>query len=226
MARPVKNNADYFTHDNGMRNDRKLKAVRTRFGAEGYAVYCMLLEVLTEANHLVVRYIDFEIEMLAGDFGIDTQIFKDMVSYFDKLDMIQIKNGWLYSKQLDRRLERVFDKRSQNLESLRRENGVFVPQTRVSASETGVSGSQNPQSKEKKSKEKKEQYAEFVFLVKHEYEKLVRDYGKIDVQRIIDYLDNYKRGHNKRYESDYGVIRTWVINAVLNGMAKKDADVF
>jgi hypothetical protein len=34
MARPLKNNADYFPHDNDMRNDEKILALRRKFGLE------------------------------------------------------------------------------------------------------------------------------------------------------------------------------------------------
>lgn len=38
MARPNKNNAEYFSHDADMRNDVKVKALRRRFSHTGYAV--------------------------------------------------------------------------------------------------------------------------------------------------------------------------------------------
>lgn len=51
MARPQKNNADYFSHDNSMRNNRKIKALRTKHGVFGYGVWCMLLEYLTSCEN-------------------------------------------------------------------------------------------------------------------------------------------------------------------------------
>lgn len=46
MARPIKNNADYFSHDIGMRNDMKIKALRRKYGLVGYASYVMLIEII------------------------------------------------------------------------------------------------------------------------------------------------------------------------------------
>ena len=63
MARPIKNNMDYFPHDNKMRNDRKIKALRAKYGLEGYAVYNMLLETLCEAELLIIRWNETEIEL-------------------------------------------------------------------------------------------------------------------------------------------------------------------
>ena len=50
MARPKKQYCDYFSHDRDMRNHRKIKALRTKFGVNGYAVWVMILEVLTGNN--------------------------------------------------------------------------------------------------------------------------------------------------------------------------------
>ena len=47
MARPKKNNADYFPHDADMRNDPKIRALRRKFGLKGYAIWNMFLESLT-----------------------------------------------------------------------------------------------------------------------------------------------------------------------------------
>lgn len=120
MARPQKNNADYFSHDNDMRNDRKLKAVRSRFGIEGYGIYCMLLEVLTEADLLCIGWNMMEIEMIAGDFGIDSERLKEIVAYFNTINLVQIVTNqgkqFLICRQLDRRLKPVFDKRKDSFE--------------------------------------------------------------------------------------------------------------
>ena len=42
MARPKKNNAEYFTHDADMRNDVKIKALRRNFPTQGmpYGITC------------------------------------------------------------------------------------------------------------------------------------------------------------------------------------------
>ena len=64
MARPIKNNADYFPHETGMRNDRRIKSLRKRHGAEGYGIYCMLLEVLTDSQGLQVKLTDLEQQLI------------------------------------------------------------------------------------------------------------------------------------------------------------------
>lgn len=152
MGRPAKHNADYFPHDTGMRDDKKLKAVRARFKLEGYAVYNMLLESITESDLICVKWNQIEIEMLAGDFGIESERLVEMVDYFCTIDLFQKVNGHIFCRQLDRRLKPVFDKRKVDLGSLRSENGVSDTETNKSVETTELP---SRDSKVKKSKEKK-----------------------------------------------------------------------
>ena len=65
MARPRKNNAEYFSHDANMRSDRKIIALRAKYGLEGYAVRCMILETLAGADNFQITFDEMEIELLA-----------------------------------------------------------------------------------------------------------------------------------------------------------------
>ncbi len=155
MARPKKNNMEYFSHDNGMRNNRKVKAVRARFGLEGYAVFVMLLELLAEADCLAVKWNTIEKELISGDFGITAEALTEMVDYFINIDLIKSIDGWLYSEKLDKRSEQLFSKRTKALSSLRKEKGIYLSETPISDAETvGNDGLSeiNPQSKVKESK--------------------------------------------------------------------------
>ena len=67
-------------------------------------------------------------------------------------------------------------------------------------------------------KEKKTKYAEFVSLLKDEYDKLVCDHGEKNTKVLIDILNNYKGSNGKKYKSDYLAILNWVIDR-----AKKDS---
>jgi hypothetical protein len=148
MARPIKNNMDYFSHDNKMRNDRKIKALRAKFGLQGYAVFNMFLELLCEAELLVIEWNEMERELISGDFGLPADELDDITNYLVHIELLQRSNGWLYCENLDKRSDNVFDKRTRNLDSLRSENGVNI-------AETHVSDTESTQSKVKNSKVKK-----------------------------------------------------------------------
>lgn len=71
--------AYYFPHDCNARNDDKIIAVRMRHGAEGYAIYFMILERLMEsADYTSVK--DYNI--LAFDFRVPTEKVKSIIEDF------------------------------------------------------------------------------------------------------------------------------------------------
>lgn len=99
MARPVKHNADYFPHNNDMRNDRRCKALRSKFNLEGYAVFVMLLETLTGANHFQIEDNKMELELIAGDIDIDSKKLNAILEYLIKLGLL-VKAGDLISSPI------------------------------------------------------------------------------------------------------------------------------
>ncbi len=111
MARPSKSNADYFRHDNDMRNDPKVRALRGKFGLEGYAVWSMILETLTDADDFFVPWNTLSIELFAGDFGLDSERLTEVVAYMTRLNLVQIEGETLRCQNLSNRLQSVIEKR-------------------------------------------------------------------------------------------------------------------
>ena len=154
MARPVKNNADYFSHDADMRNHRKMKAIRAKFGLEGYAVWNMLLEVLTDAEHFKIEIDEVEVELLAGDFGIESDLLSEMVAYFSRLKLIQTENGTTTCKSLVERMQPLIDKRQRQKSYAKKKKTSKNDNSRVNDVENSVNDVENTQSKVKYSKVK------------------------------------------------------------------------
>ena len=119
MARPLKNNADWFSHDADMRNNLKVKALRRRFGHEGYAVWCYLLEALTNADYFELKYDDLQKELLAADFNTTPEILDEIVSTCIKLGMLNIDDDRLYSEGMKERMARLMEYRTEKREKLR-----------------------------------------------------------------------------------------------------------
>lgn len=112
MARPIKDNADYFSHDADMRHDLKIKAVRKKFGITGYAIYCMVLETLTDQDFFQLEYSDLSLELMAGDFDLDPELIKQIIDYCIKLDLFQLNNETsLKCKTLENRFKSLLSKR-------------------------------------------------------------------------------------------------------------------
>ena len=215
MARPIKNYCDYFPHDRDMRNHRKVKAIRTKYGVVGYAIWSMTLEYLTGIDGNVLEYSDVEFELMAGDFGVSATEIRDVLDYCIKLEMLFLNNGFINSESLDERLIPVYEKRGRskdNSKKQQRVNGKFVISNAVS---NGVSVAEMPQSKVNKSKvNKKIGYRDNIFLLEKEHEELLKDFGNEEVDKSYDYLSSYKLEKSYKTKSDYLTIRRWVVDAI------------
>jgi len=156
MPRPQKNNADYFPHYNGLRNHRKVKMLRNKFGPVlGYAFWCMMLEWLTEHDGLEWEFSEIEIEMFASELGVSDAEIPPMVNYCIKIELLfKNQDGFIYSESLNDTLNPVFEKRKVEREKSkarqRRDNGTFI-KAQVTTS-GGVSDAEIPQSKVEYSK--------------------------------------------------------------------------
>lgn len=151
MSRPLKNYCDYFPHDRDMRNHRKVKAIRQKFKATGYAIWNMLLEYLTGSDGNVFEYSDIELELMSGDFEVSVAEIKEVVEYCIKLEMLFLKDGFVHSESLDIRLKPVYDKREQAKEmseKQKRANGKFI---KNNTGLNGVSVTESTQSKAEQS---------------------------------------------------------------------------
>jgi len=111
MARPAKNYCDYFPHMRDMRNHKKIKAVRNKFGITGYAIWSLFLEYLTGNDGNEFEYSETELELMSGDFGVSVTELTDVLNYCLKLELLFLKNGFVHSPSLDEYLLPVYDKR-------------------------------------------------------------------------------------------------------------------
>lgn len=152
MARPRKNNADYFSHDNNMRNHRKIKALRNKFGLEGYAVFNMFLETLTECDQFklcIKKELDWE--LLSADFGINSERLQEIIQYCKSIELLLEENNCFFSDSLLERLEPVLVLRGQKRDwANKRWNNES--ETELKNTKTELSNTKTMQSKVNKSK--------------------------------------------------------------------------
>lgn len=112
MARPRKNNAEYFPHDANMRDDLRIKAIRRKFSHTGYAVWNYLLETLTNSDFFEIVWDDVTIELLAADYGVAVELLNEMVDYFVKIELLRLDDNKLYSPSHCQRLTPLIDERN------------------------------------------------------------------------------------------------------------------
>lgn len=152
MARPQKVTAEYFSHDTGMRNDLRIKAVRTKFSHEGYAIFNMMLEHLTACEGVKMELTDLNFELLSGDFISATETLRNVIFYCVSVKLFEIdEQNFLRCAELEKRLKPLFDKRNRAKERFEQQKST---ETVVSATETSQSVVEMTQSKVKESKVK------------------------------------------------------------------------
>ena len=212
MARPVKNNADYFPHDANMRNDRRVQAVRKKFGLEGYAVYTMLKELICDSEGLVLVVDDIELELVSGDFGIESELLEDMINYFKKLDLITVSNDTeITCNDLNYSLKPMIEKRElmRNKRSVKR---VCDTQTNVSVNKTTtnkVCDTQSTQSKVKESKVEKSKVKDISIRMEN-FKKQVFEFSpKYPVETLKPFFNYWSEPNRSNKKMLFEMKDTW-----------------
>jgi len=110
----VKNNADYFSHDNDMRNDDKILAVRRKFWHEWYSIWNMLLEKLCRSDWFIIDVDNVSIELLSWDFMIDPDTLSSIIDYFCTIRLLTKENEKIYSQKMIDRFSWLLSKRKRD----------------------------------------------------------------------------------------------------------------
>lgn len=159
MGRPTKNHCDYFSHDANMRNHRKVKALRNKF-SNGYAIWNMLLEYLTGIDGNTFENSDIEFELMSGDFGVSVTEIRDVVNYCISLEMLFMKDGFIFSESLNERLAPVYEKRGRLKQLSKKQLRVSGKFADNNTAGSGVSVTEKPQTKVKETKVKEKSISE------------------------------------------------------------------
>ena len=101
----------YISHDVGMRNHRKVRVLRQKFGHMGYAVWCYLLETLAARDGFCLDFDEVELESLAVDFEVSTDDLKAIVDYCVRIRLLSLVDGRLFSQSLFDRLSGIIEAR-------------------------------------------------------------------------------------------------------------------
>ncbi len=122
MPKTNEKDAYYFPHDCNARNDPKILALRSVFGAEGYGVYFMLVEILREQPDYKLQVTKYLYNTLAMQMQVQKERVQEIVDacckeFSEGSSTLLVNDGkYLYSSSLLRRMGRVDD-----ISKLRRE---------------------------------------------------------------------------------------------------------
>jgi hypothetical protein len=185
MARPTKQNVDYFSHDCDMRNDVKIKALRRKFKHLGYSIYIITLELLGDTEYFQMKWDEMNIELLASEYDCDTDKLNEIINYCIQLDLFQLTYGYLHCENFTKRLEETVLSRRKDYCS---NNSPIMKLRLLNDNNNEVNVDNNTQSKVKESKVK-ESIGEDSILNKIEEEAELEEY--------------YKEAYNRELEKEY-----------------------
>ena len=236
MPRPTKQTVDYFPH---YVTESKTKfLLENRWGNDGYAVWFKILEILCKTDGHACHLNDpLDWEYFISLMKVEDDVAKaiiDKLAEIGKIDSeLWNEHKVIWCPTLMENIKSVYDKRTVKMPTkpiLTSKKGVSAPKTDISATETGVFGNDNPQSRvdenivdentpsisppapqgDEKPPDKKSYGSEFkkVKLTDDEDGKLVERMGKDSAADYIDRLDGWlAEGHKKK--NHYATILNW-----------------
>ena len=101
----------FFSHDADMRNDIKIKALRRKFGNDGYAVWNYLLETLTDNEEWEITFNKDTAELYAADFDVTPDRLTEIIEYAIHIGLLQRNEAVIFSIRHQERLQEVADRR-------------------------------------------------------------------------------------------------------------------
>ena len=155
----VKDRLRYFSHDIDMRNDLKIRGLRRQFGNDGYAVWCYLLEVLTDTEELCIDYKEMA-DLLSADFDVEREALTSIVEYCKQVGLLQSEGDVIFSVRHRERITDVLDNAREKSERGRkavmaRWNKTTSCSTAETPTDTDVIQPNTNKSREEKTKEEK-----------------------------------------------------------------------
>jgi len=91
---------DRFPHVANLRNNGKVKVLRKKYGElEGYAFWCMMLEILIDSPTLEWNFNPVQIEVFADELGIEEVKLQAMIETAISLEMLSEDEEGLISCQ-------------------------------------------------------------------------------------------------------------------------------
>jgi len=97
----------WFKHDSCANRDEKLEKVLLKYGADGYALYWLCLELI--ADRIDAANVQFELkhdaETLGARLKIDTLRVEEIMKFFIKIELFECENARITCLKLAERIE-------------------------------------------------------------------------------------------------------------------------
>ncbi|MEK5065924.1 DUF4373 domain-containing protein [Cytobacillus sp. FSL R5-0596] len=235
MARPTKQGVDYFPLD--VHLDDKFKFIEIKYKLEGFAILIKLMQKIYSCGYWY-RWTEDEALLFSDEIRTDFSTVENVVNeclvrgVFDN-NMFE-KHNILTSKGIQKRYKEIVRRRKDvevieeylliddTMTTLTRQDDdnktTNSKQDDIKSTQSKVKESKVKETKQKVKYDREQdltQYRDYVFLTPKEYDRLVDEYGKNRVEKMLDKLDSYKGAKGKKYKDDNKAIRSWVVEEIL-----------
>ena len=91
MARPIKKGLEYFPFDVGFFSDKKIKILKSRYGADGIVIYQYLLcEIYKENGYYLIVDDDYEY-IISDDLNMEINKVKQVINFLLERSLFNYK---------------------------------------------------------------------------------------------------------------------------------------
>jgi len=195
--------AYYFSHDSNARNDQRLMKLRMKYGAEGYGIYFMIIEILRDTENYTLHISD--VESICFDIRSEADKISDVLKNYN---LFEFNGDFFHSRSLSRRMEKL-----DNIKKKRRESGKLGGKAKASAKQVLESevafAKQVKQSKVKQSKVK--QSKENIINDRTEgFKKQVFEFqSQYDLEMLEEFILYWTEPNKSMTKLKYEMEKTW-----------------
>ena len=212
MARPNRNDVDYFPHY--ISGGKKMNFIENKYGNDGYATWFKILESMAATEYHYLNLNDeVEAMFLASKCKITETVLLAIIDDLVKLNMFS-KVAWnnkiIWCEKFIDSIQTVYEKRTNNTLSLLELSELLLSLGILKLGFTELKGGNKPQSKVKYTKVENI-YKSFgkLSITLEEVEKLKTEgFTAFQIDEILTQIENYKG--NSKYNSLIATARIWM----------------
>lgn len=226
--------AYYFFHDSNARNDPKILAMRSVYGAEGYGWYWMIIEIFRDDSVYKIAINKYTFPTLAMQLQCDCNTLEQFVNdcctnFVDSHGSLLSKDdNFLWSAAFLKRMDLIDGKRHKNRKAANLRWGNEAKLFDLDADAMQPQSNRNPDariieyniiegSKEENNRIEdnamhsngKIEFKQCIFLKQEEYDKLVERFGREGTDSRLTKLSLYVLSKGVKYKSHYHTILSW-----------------